>query len=240
MKLTRLIFVLITCFSLTACDKIQSFFPSSTLKLAQKIWDEDLLGVQVQYLEKKFDITPKQKFESGKDINLTYEIDNKEYCYLKITADKKTQSIHRAEINSSCKIHDHGHGTAPEVDFSDKSKSSFKYIVKQASGRISKFSQDCSPCMEDCLTCGNAYEPLAYVTFDGFHANNFITVKYTFSYNDGIYNWIDKINKKTNSKASFFIDDKISSYKMRTEFNSLAIAEWHDEVPYSIILTYGD
>jgi hypothetical protein len=210
--------------SLVACSKDEAGSnPTSRVATAQSIWNATPLGDQIAFFDKKYDLTPKEINDLNDSQQRVYELDEKSNCYLRLLVSKASGKIYEISADSQCNIKDDGHGVSPPYN----SKAKFRDLTKD----VNKLYP---PLFEaDCLNCGNAYEPQYYMTFIGPHANGFIDVIYSFTYNEGISNWVERVIKANGGYGDPRVDENKIDY---SKYSSLAINLWSNESPNSITL----
>lgn len=187
----------------------------------QSIWNEMPLGNQIIFFDKKYNLTPREIDTYSDGERRVYEFSSIKNCDLTLLVSKKNKKIYQISADEPCGIKDDGHGVSPPYD----SKTKFNDLVKNIN------TQDPPLFDADCLQCGNAYEPMYYMTFEGAHFNGFIDVIYTFSSNEGISKWAMKIIENNGGYGSEIVDENKVNY---AKYRSLAIQLWSNEKPNSI------
>lgn len=224
LKLTQVVLVFVLL-GTVGCDKNEIASNNLTKETkVQKIWDSVPLGNQVAFFDKKYDLTPKEINEWDGSEQRIYELDEKSKCYLTLLISKTNGKIFQISANTECDIYDDGHGVSNPYN----SKMKFKDLTKN-------INKSYPPLFEaDCLYgCGNGWEPKYHMTFVGPHANGFVDVIYTFSGNDGIYEWSGKvIEANGGSDNPKVLENKVDYSK----FSFIAIDLWSNETPDSITL----
>lgn len=225
MLIKKLILIFFIAVSIAGCQKSNDEIASSFKEknLIQTIWNEIPLGNQITFFEKKYNLTPREINELYDSEQRVYEISRIKNCDLILLVSKKTKKIYQVEADHKCAIKDDGYGISVPYD----SNTTFKELVKKINPQyLPSFTADC-------LNCGNAFEPMYYMTIDGLHANGFIDVIYKFSTNDGISKWVEKIIEENGGYGSDVVSDNTVDYD---RYGMLAIQLWSNDKPNSIAL----
>ena len=168
--------------------EIASINNEKNLQTATELFDYNYIGLQIGFVEKKFNILPMHK----EDDSATYMIGNCEIT-LGLDSNKNIKSISFLTINEC--ILNIENGNSDTVKLGD-------IMLKAHKDNLpGTFIVTCPS------SCGRTQEPeYTYIANEG-SISGFQSISYTSRNPDGIYEWEEKIKRKLNVDA---LDDNLS------------------------------